>query len=151
VAINSVLRFPPVTFQKSTPEEIVAGLRRSLSNAATVSFTPTPTPVITIREGMWRCSQLILDNTSNEIKLVGIHFSIRGFLPHALIMATGALAFSLSIIIVAFVVTGEFDPVLALGGVAGVAAANIVETIFLLVIKKTWSPKLLNAVKEVGV
>ena len=59
--------------------------------------------------------------------LISYRYYIPTFPAKVVIFLTGALAFSATVTIVASIVIGEFTPVGAIGGLAGVVAYNALE------------------------
>lgn len=136
-------------FRPQSITEICDQLKAEFPNNVNMFLKDGKQPQIKISDGLWRGASLIIDNSSNQLRLAGIYYYIPRFLAKVIIAITSVAVFSIIMMVLLSIFTGEFVPAVAgIGGAAGFAMYSIIQMIFIANIKSSWSPKLHPVVEK---
>jgi hypothetical protein len=126
---------------------IGARLKAELPSHVEVNVKNEKPPNIRLRDGLWRGASLIIDDTGQQMKLAGIIYHIPSVLADVIIFTASVVIFSILVMIICTAFIGEFVPVLfGVGGAAGFGGYMIVKSIFLAMMRNSWSAEVHQAI-----
>lgn len=138
-----------ILFQQKATDELRDQLAKELPGHVEVIVKDSKPPQIRIRDGLWRGVSLLIDNSAQQLQLVGYMFRIPSFLAMVIIFVLSVAIFSIILTVVVSAVVGEFMPIMGgIGGLAGVAMYSIVEKIIVANVRRSWSPELKQVIEK---
>ena len=139
----------PFVFKKQTTAEICDQLAQELPSNSEVTVKDGKLPKIRIRNGLWRGTSLLIDNSSQHIRLVGISYEIPSFIATVIIYIASIVLFSIVLTVVLSVVIGKFVLVGGmLGIIPGVFLSLTIERIVIAKIKRSWEVELHQTIEK---